>query len=281
VRVPDAALPAGRWLAVLIPVVDVVLVLTGVLDARTGVIVGVVLEVLLAVVVVAEARAFGRAYRRARADGAARSSAAARGFEAAWPPLVLTLARAEIGLVRAWWWVLRGRRDVRPEEPAIGYSDRFTVMLWAITCLGALELGVVHVLTARWPVVQWTLFAIGCYALLWILGFGFSLRQHPHVLRGEELMLRFGHFRTLAVPLDRLDAVRVEPATGHRSNLVLTDDVLVAAVMGDSNVELRFRPPVPVEVRGAVRELRRIAFYADDPRGAVRLLRATSPDVRT
>ena len=45
-------LPAARWLALLVPLVDVALVLTGVLSLRAGIVVGLVLESLLAVVLV-------------------------------------------------------------------------------------------------------------------------------------------------------------------------------------------------------------------------------------
>jgi hypothetical protein len=49
--------------------------------------------------------------------------------------------------------------------------------------------------------------------------------------------------------------------------------------MGDTNVDLRFDPAVEVDVAGRRRALTRISFYADDPRGVARLLRApdTSP----
>jgi hypothetical protein len=276
VRVPTSLPSAGRWLAVLIPVVDVALVLSGVLDVRTGVIVGVVLETLLAVVLVAEARTFRTAYLRARAAGRRPSAAAAQGFEAAWPPLVLTLVRAEIGMIRSLWWALRRRRAVGPGDVALAYGDRFTLMLGVVCCLGAVELGVVHVLTARWPVVQWSLFALGIYALLWILGFGFSLRQRPHLLRNGEVLLRFGHFHSVRVPVERVVSVRSGAVSGHRRNLVLDGDALTMAVMGDSNLELRFEPPVAIEVGAVSRTFTRVAFFVDDPRAAAALLRTAA-----
>ena len=70
--------------------------------------------------------------------------------------------------------VLDSRRAVGPADLALPYGDRFTVMVGAVCCLGVLELGVVHVLTARWPVVQWVLSGIGAYALMWFVGFGLS-----------------------------------------------------------------------------------------------------------
>jgi hypothetical protein len=269
-----ALFSSARWLAFLIPLADLALVLSGVLDARTGLVVGLALEVLLTAVVVVEAQAFRAAYRRGRANGRTRAEAAVLGVEAAWPPVVLRLARAEIGLLRGLWWAVRGRRAVAPGEVPLQYADRFTVMVWAVCCLGVLELGVVHVLTGRWPAVQWTLFALGCYALLWVIGFGLSLRQHPHVLRDGEIVLRFGHIRSVRVPVDRLVAVRTGAVSGHKRNLVIEDDGMVLAVMGDTNVDLRFDPAVDVEVGGLTRSSSRISFYADDPRGAARLLRA-------
>jgi len=91
------------------------------------------------------------------------------------------------------------------------------------------------------------------------------------------LVLRFGHVRSTRVPLERLTSVATGAVAGHERNLVIEGDRLVAAVMGDTNVELRFDPAVDVEVAGRVRPLARISFYADDPRGVARLLRARLP----
>jgi len=185
----------------------------------------------------------------------------------------MSLARAEIGLIRSLGWAVRGRRAVAPEDVALPYADRFLVMLWAVCCLGALELVVVHVVTP-WPVARWIFFGIGVYALLWFVGFGLSLRQHPHVVRRDDLLLRFGHFRTTRVPLDDVASVRTRVTSGHKRNVVLDDSGLALPVMGDTNVELRFDPPIAVEVTGEVRSLSRILFYADDPRDAVGRLSA-------
>jgi hypothetical protein len=279
--VPRAAILSGaRWIAVLVPVAEVGLVLSGVLDVRTAVVVGVVLEVVLAVVVVGEVAAFRRAYRRARAAGRDRSAAAGAGFRAAWPPALITLASAEIGLWRALWWAVRRRRDVGAGEVPLPYADRFSLVTGAIVCLGALELGVVHVLTARWPVLRWALFALGVYALLWVVSFTFSLRQHPHLLREGELVLRFGHFRATRIPLTSLTGAGSSVVAGHKRTVVLDGDRLALPVMSDTTIELRFDPPVAVEVKGRSHVLSRIAFYADEPRTALALLRtqALSPE---
>jgi hypothetical protein len=271
-RVYPAVRSTGRWLAVAIPVADVALVVAGVLDLWTGVLAGAVLELVLVLVVVAEARVFRRAYRGARADGLARLDAVRAGMRGVWPPVVVALAEAEIGLWQSLWWGVRRRRDVPAGELPVSYGDRFTVMLWAISGLGALELAVVHVLTAQWPVVRWSLFALGSYALLWVVGFGLSLRQRPHLLRADELVLRFGHVRSVRVPLQQLVSVATG-AAGHKRNLELDGDSMAMSVMGDTNVELRFSPPVEVDVAGRIHAIARIRCYADGPREAASALR--------
>jgi hypothetical protein len=261
------------WGGLAVLVVDGGLVLSGVLGVRAGVVLAVVLELVLLVVAGVEVRAFLVGYRRARSTGSGRREAAARGFRAAFPPLAITLARAELGLWRALWWALRRRRDVGPNEIAVPYGDRFGLVTGAILCLGALELGVVHVLTAPWPAVRWVLFALGVYALLWVLAFGLSVRQRPHLLRDGELVFRFGHFRTITVPLADLVGAAGAVVAGHKGTVVLDGDRLALPVMSDTNVELRFDPPVTVELKGGRHELRRVAFYADEPRTVVPRLR--------
>jgi hypothetical protein len=269
-----ALLSAGRWAAVLVPAAELGLVLSGVLGVRAAVVVGIGLELLLAVVLVGEVTVFRRAYRHVRAEGGRPAAAAGAGFRAAWPPAVTALAAAELGLWRALWWAVRRRRDVGPDDRPLPYADRFALVTGAVVCLGALEVGVVHVLTARWPLLRWALFALGVYALLWMVSFGLSLRQRPHLLRTDELVLRFGHFRAIRVPLGGLRGVATVVVAGHRRSVVLEGDRLALPVMSDTNVELRFDPPVAVEVKGRMHDLGRIAFYADDPRSAVALLRA-------
>jgi hypothetical protein len=129
---------------------------------------------------------------------------------------------------------------------------------------------VVHLLLP-WAVARWVLLAVSVYALVWMVGFGLSLRQHPHVVRDGGLVLRFGHLASVTVPLDGLAAVRRRVESGHRRTVVRDGDRLVVSVMGDTNVELRCEPPV--QVAGQDGSLARVAFYADDPAAAVRLLR--------
>jgi hypothetical protein len=260
----------ARWLTLVIPLVDVALVLPGVLSLRTGIVVALVLEVLLAVVLVVEAAAFRRAYRAERRSGGSRRAGLVVGAEAVWPPVVLRLARAEAGVVRSLWWAVRRRSDVGPGDLPLPYAGRFRLVLGALAVLGALETAVVHVLLP-WQTARWVLLAVSLYALLWVLGSGLSLFQHPHLLRDDELVLRFGHLRSVAVPLAGLVTVRRSVRSGHEKVLRRDGDRLVLSVMGDTDVELRFDPPV--RVAGQDEPVIRVAFWVDDPQAVVRLLR--------
>jgi hypothetical protein len=104
---------ATPWAVVLIPLVDLLLVVTGVLTFATAVVVAVVLEALLAVVVMAEWVAFRRAWRAARARGDRRSEALLAGLEATAPRPLVLLVRSEMGMWQSLWWAVC-RRRARP-----------------------------------------------------------------------------------------------------------------------------------------------------------------------
>jgi hypothetical protein len=260
-----------RWAAVAVPLADAVLALTGVLDARTAVVAGLALEVLLAGVVAVEVLAFRRGYRRARAGGAARPAAASVGLAAALPAPVVWFLRSEAGIARALWRAVRRRRAVEDGDVELPYTDRIGVLLWTTAGLGAVETTVVHLLVP-WPAVRWVLLGLSVYGLLWVVGLALSLRQHPHVLRGGVLLLRFAHFRSTPVPLATLTGARRDVRTGHAHNVEWTDGALSLSVAGETSVELAFDPPVEVAVRGLSAAVARVRFFADDPRAAVRLL---------
>jgi hypothetical protein len=203
----------------------VALVLTGVLSLRTGVVVALVLEALPAVVLVVEAAAFRRAYRTTR-QGGGRRAALAAGAEAVCPPVFLRLGRAEAGVVRSLWWAVRRRSAVGPDEVRLAYAGRFRLVLEALTVLGALETVVAHVLLP-WETVRWALLAVSPYASVWVLGSALSLFQHPHLLRDDELVLRFGHREP-----DLPDALHVN---GEPMNLAH----VVGVLLGNRDLERR------------------------------------------
>ena len=159
-----------------------------------------------------------------------------------------------------------------PGDLPLPYNGPDRVLLYTITALGVLETVAVHVLVS-WAPLRWPLLALGVYGVLGVVAFDCTLRQHPHLLRAGELVLRFGHFRSASVPLDRLASVRKRVQNGHRKTVEVGGDSLALSFMGGTNVELRFATPVDVEVDGVLRTVTRVCLSADDPGAAVALLR--------
>jgi hypothetical protein len=190
--------------------------------------------------------------------------------------LARRFARSQAGLARALWGTVRGRVDVGPEEVALPYHGPDRVLLWTLVVLSVLETAIVHVLVS-WPPLRWTLLALGVYGLLAFVAFDGTLRQRPHLLRDREVVLRFGHFGTVRVPLDTLTSVRKHVTGEHKRTVEVDGDGLAVSFMGETHVELRFAPPAEAEVDGRTTEVTTVSFAAHDAGAAVSLLRARMP----
>jgi hypothetical protein len=181
--------------------------------------------------------------------------------------------RAQFGLARALWWGVRGRTDVGPDDVPLPYNGLDRALVWTFVVLGVLETVVVHVLVS-WPPLRWSLFAVGVYGVLGLVAFDLTMRQHPHVVRDGELLLRFGHFRSVRVPLERLTSVRKNVQHGHKKTLEVQDRGLALTFMGGTNVELGFAPSVEALAGGRSHVVDRVSFSAHDPAAAAAILRA-------
>ena len=183
------------------------------------------------------------------------------------------LLRNQLGLARALWWWLRGRTDIGPGEVPLPYNGLDGAVIWTITVLGVIESVVVHVLVS-WAPLRWPLLVLSVYGVLGLLAFDRTMRQHPHLLRPGELVLRFGHMRTVRVPLEDLGSVRTHVRNDHRRTVEFDDDGVALSFMGGTNVELRFSPAAAVEADGRTHTVGRLSFSVHDPAAAVALLRA-------
>ena len=261
------------WAAVLVPLLDAVLVIGGVLPPAAGIVVAVVLEALLVPVAFAEWALFRRGWRSARGRGAGRRAAAVAGFTAAAPVPVVRAARAEAGMWRSLWWALRRRRAVGPGEVPLSYTSRIGVMLWVTILLSPVEIVAVHLLLP-WETVRLVVLVVSLVSLVWMLGFTLSLQQRPHVLGADRLVLRFGHLREAVVATADVAGARVATTVDHPRNLVVGEGSVALSVVGESSVRLRLHPAATVLLDGAPVSAEQVVFFADDARGAVRELRA-------
>ncbi|MGY1802824.1 hypothetical protein ACI78T_06025 [Blastococcus sp. SYSU D00922] len=180
--------------------------------------------------------------------------------------------RSQAGLARALWWWLRGRTSAGPDDVQLPYNGLDGAVIWTITAVGVLETVVVHVLVT-WAPLRWPLLALSVYGVLGLLAFDRTMRQHPHLLRPGELLLRSGHFRAVRVPLATLAGVAKSVRSEHPRTLEVDGDSLALSFMGGTGVELRFSPAATVEADGTAHAVERVSFAAADPAAAVRLLR--------
>ncbi|QXG76547.1 hypothetical protein KUM42_03055 [Modestobacter sp. L9-4] len=267
------------WAVLVLPLLDVVLVVSGVLPPAVGVVVAVVGEVLLVPVAFTEWALFREGWRSARAQGGDRRAAALAGFTAAAPAPVVRAARAEAGTWRSLWWAVRRRRAVAPEELPLSYTSRIGVMLWVTVLLSPLEIVVVHLLLP-WEPVRLVVLVVSVVSLVWLLGFTLALQQRPHVLGADVLVLRFGHLREVVVRAADIADARAGTTVDHRRVLELADGAVSLSVLGESSVRLRLHPAATVLVDGCPVPAGQVTFFADDARGAVRELRARAAPLR-
>lgn len=181
-------------------------------------------------------------------------------------------ARRQAGLVRALWWGLRGRVDIGAGDVPLPYNGIDRAIVHTLAVVGVVETVIVHVLVS-WPPLRWTLFVLSVYGVLGLIALDLTMRQHPHLLRAGELILRFGHLRSVRVPLDHLASVRKHVRNEHEKTVQLDDDGLALSFMGGTTVELRFSPPAEVEADGRSHLVDRVSFAAHDPAATVALLR--------
>ncbi|WP_222266210.1 hypothetical protein [Modestobacter marinus] len=261
------------WAAVGLPLVDALPVLTGVLPVAAGIAAAVVLEAALAIVVVAGWVVFRRAWWTARARGDRRSEALLAGLAATAPPLLVRLVRAEVGLWQSLWWAVRRRRAVTPGQTAFSATSRIGVMLWATIALTPVEMAAVHVLLP-WQSVRVVVLVVSLVSLVWMVGFALALQQRPHVLDSERLIVRFGSLREVVVRLADVVDARAATTVDHRRSLEVADRRVALSVLGESSVRLQLRPGAAVGLDGGSVAAEQVLFFADDPRGLVRALRA-------
>ncbi|WP_222196191.1 hypothetical protein [Modestobacter italicus] len=260
------------WAALLLPLIEVALVVAGVLPLAVALVVAVVLEVCFAAVLVAEWVLFRRAHRAAREAGAGRAAAVHAGIEAAAPRPLALLVRAELGMWRSLAWAVHRRRAGEPGETPLAYASRMDVLLWTVIGLTPVEAVVVHLLLP-WESVRWVVLALTGYGLVWLIAFALSFRQCPHTLGPELLTLRFGHLRETVVRLDDVVGATAVTTTEHQRNVEHTGGLLTLSVAGEASVRLHLRPGATVRHEGGELPVEQVAFFADDPRAAVRGLR--------
>ncbi|WP_110180937.1 hypothetical protein [Nocardioides solisilvae] len=191
----------------------------------------------------------------------------------------MRFVRREVALLRALALLLTGRRDVAPDERAIGYSGPLVPMLVVLTVVDGIVAVLLHVLLP--DAVQGLALVLGLVGVLWLAAFVASLVVLPHTVSATRLRLRFGVFQEVELPVGAVRSVsttHAQPRTTRSAQLF--DDELEMAVANQAGVVVELEPTAyrSLDPRVAAPALTRVVFHADDPREARRLLLAAAAE---
>ena len=194
----------------------------------------------------------------------------------------MTRLRAALRWESAMWSGLFRWLTHRPDVPAgaagFGNARAKSPVLVTFIALCALETVGFHLLLP-WPAVRVPVDVISVYGLIWMLGVLGGTWVRPHVVAADGVWIRDGLLLRIVVPRDAIETARHGTRTlagGRGVHVARSGGRAVAslAVLGQTNVDLVLRRPVPVPVRGGGTEpVDEIRCYADDPgalAGAVR-----------
>ena len=185
-------------------------------------------------------------------------------------------------LGRAWAMEIHGYQSIfrfvfrRPRVPAgsVGftYSAPILSILIVLTVVSAVELVVVDLIVHRWaPGLRLPLLILGGWGLIWLVGLLLGVLTRPHAVGPDGVRVRFA--ADVDIPVSWEDVYSVGRLRRTRKDgepaLTIDDDgsATVHVRVGDeTNLEILLEHDVTVRTTRGPAVVRRIAFYADDPK---------------
>ena len=175
------------------------------------------------------------------------------------------------------WLTRRPPHGVRPAagDTPVAYARGQTAVFLVFFFVSVVET-VALAFLIPWPLVHRVLLVLGLWGCYFVVALHASCVVRPHVIGPDgSVLLRYGALLRVAVPADRIAAVRLDRRfPGGGLVRVGDDEVLDLAVGSQTNVTVELAEPVtftrPLGRRARARVLR---FYADDPDAAVAALR--------
>ena len=185
-------------------------------------------------------------------------------------------------LRRAWAMEIHGYQSIyrfvfqRPRVPAgsvaFTYSAPILSVLIVFTVLSAVELVVVDLIVHRWaPVLRVPLLVLGIWGLVWLIGLLLGVLTRPHAVGSDGVRVRFAADVDIPVSWDDVYSVGRRRRTRQDGEpALIVDDggsaTLHVRVGDETNLEIVLEHDVTVRTTRGPAVVRRIAFYADDPK---------------
>jgi len=268
----------ARWALPIVVVIEIVLVLSGVMDVTTAAVVVVALELTVAALVVSQVFALRSVVKQARSEGRSVYKVITSSLDEVMPSFAARLIRNDLSTFRALYLAIRRRKDIATGAVPIEYSAQLKPKFWVFFALFPAEIVAVHFITP-WAPVQAILFIVGVISAVWFAGLVATLYVYPHSVDERELRLRWATFQDHTVPSEKIGTVRRIKKSwdlGLRGNVV--DDVLVMETENETNLLIELTNPVSIDMgRRGRRSVCTVALWADDPAAAVAAIRAQVP----
>ncbi|MFI6763101.1 hypothetical protein ACIBF5_28625 [Micromonospora sp. NPDC050417] len=269
-----------KWTAVAVIAVELLLVVTGVLDLGDAVIIAIGLEALCGVLALALAVTARVMYRRLRQAGVGRWDAFLQAAGTVLPQPMVTLLRHEIGGLLSMIMLVRGRKDVPAGGTVIRYGSAHKAFLIVMIVLAPVEILLVELLVP-WAWLRIVLLILAIFGVEWLFGFYSAVHTRPHYVDAHRLVLRMGHLAAVSVDVGSVRAVRRETHDKYKGLVSVTDEVVAVPGMSGTAVTVTLEPDTPVQVegRGTV-HASEVRFDADDLDAAVRSIRERMESLR-
>lgn len=195
---------------------------------------------------------------------------------------VLVLAgravRYELGCWRSLFRWISGRFDVPSGATAFSYRAPLIGPYLLITGVSVVEVVAFElILSPGW--FRTTLFVLGIWGVLFMLGMLASVIVRPHLVSSAGLRIRMGNGFDLTVPWQVVADIRPVLRSHSGRSVTVENEVLQLVVIGQTTVDLLLNRPITVRLSTDVAvnrtaEVTAVRFHADDRDGLVTAVRS-------
>ncbi|GHG33241.1 hypothetical protein Shyd_27090 [Streptomyces hydrogenans] len=187
------------------------------------------------------------------------------------PERVLRLIGHELRLMASLGrWVARRPHGTGGAAGVFPHARDQAALMYGFAFVCLVETVGMSWLLAGWPVVHAVVLVLDVYTVLFVLGLHAAAVTRPHVLADGRLRVRQAAHVDVAVPLERIAAVRRENRFTHEK----ADGELNLAVGSQTSVTLELSGPVDVVgLLGRVRPVTTVRLHADDPKALYEAVR--------
>lgn len=219
----------------------------------------------LAVVVAALLLLFGgmrQDYLRNGRSWAASLSETSKNFGV--PRKILALLVSEVSSLIAAFTFFRLQKNVDSEVRSFTVHKNLRTVVFMVLALSIVEIGIVHFAISNtfW---RYVLLVISVYAVVLLSGFYVTVRDQPHLITPQGLVLRIGRRLTCEIPWSHLRQTSSVTA-GEGGDVAIDEDGnLRVPVLSEVNVRLEVDSPVVAEdLYKGLMMVSSIEIYCDD-----------------